>query len=90
MRFAPQQASHMSQNLRNVISAKRQAPAAAGKTSTELIHVIKSQERIFCQKKAPAAGWKTSTELIHVIKSQERNFCQTKRRLRQLGRPQQS
>ena len=30
---------------------KKKAPASAGKTSTELIHVIKSQERPFCRKK---------------------------------------
>ena len=56
----------------------KKAPAAARKTSTELIHLIESQERQFCRKKkAPAAARKISTELIHVIKSQERSFATT-------------
>ena len=55
----------MSSKPENVIYvAKKKAPTAAGKTSTELVHVIKSQERNFCQKqKAPAAAGKTSPEL---------------------------
>ena len=43
----------MSEDLKNVIFSEKKAPAAAGKTSTELIHVIKSQERQFCRKNRP-------------------------------------
>ena len=69
---------------------KKKPPAAAGKTSTGLIHVIKILGTSFLpRRKAPAAARKTSTGLIHVIKFQERHFCRKKRRLRQPGRPQQ-
>ena len=80
MRFAPQQASHMSQNLRDVIFDGRKAPAAAGKTSTGLIHIIRPRNAIFAEKKAPAAAGKISTGLIHSIKSQERHFRRSQSR----------
>ena len=47
---------HMFQNSRKVIFAKKKLPAAPGKTSTELMHVIKSQERQFCLQKISACG----------------------------------
>ena len=47
----PHQAFNMSENSRNGVFLRKKAPAAAGKTSTGLIHVIKSQERHFCRKK---------------------------------------
>ena len=37
------------------------APAAAGKTPPQSVHVIKSQERFSCVKKDPAGAGKTST-----------------------------
>ena len=50
-------ASHLPHNA-------KKAPAAAGKTSTGLIHVVESQElQFFGEKKAPAAAGKTSPGL---------------------------
>ena len=42
-----QQESHMSQNPRNAIFAEKKPPAAGGKASTGIIHVIKCKERHF-------------------------------------------
>ena len=83
-----------SQNPRNAIFAEKKAPAAAGKTSTKLIHVTKYQERNFCLKiclkKTPAAAWKTSTKLILVVTNPGKPFPAKKKRLRQPRRPHQT
>ena len=72
---------------------KQKVPAATGKTSPRLIHVIKFQERHSGRKKAPAAAGKTSPSLLHVKIDQtdlETLFDKQKSRLRQPGRPHQA
>ena len=47
-----------------VIVAEKNAPAATGKASLTLVHVIKFQERHFCRKKSACGRQEDLTKLI--------------------------
>ena len=52
----------------NAVSGKDKSPAAAGKTSTKLIHVVKNTGTSFPEKqKAPAAAGETPPHKLGAI-----------------------
>ena len=66
----PDTCQRMSKNIKHAFLDERQSPAAAGKTSPNILHVTSQnpKDAFFDPQKPPAAAGQTSPSLIYVIK----------------------